>query len=564
MGRSVAARKNAKGAVAFHRQAVARLKKEIAGVDKNSRRKYIREYNEAFRTYDALSSHDDLVLTCSRADLIYIGDYHALPAAQNFAARLLKEIASRSDSTILAMEMVFGRQQRILDRWMAGEITEEEFLRRIRYEQEWGYPWEGFREIFQVAREHGVPVFGIDCEPRNGLRFIRRRDNYAGDRIADLFERRPEAKIVVVIGESHLAPSHLPERVDRVLAERGIPKRCVTVLQNVEEIYYQLAERGREQTEVVTLGPGRFCVFNASPLAKYESYRQTIERWKSGGEDDEQIDITPTIYRMIDTLLRFLGVNKYTTCVNHDSVCIEFLVDVYPEVYTGEDAPVLRRLLLRHGVSKAESARILGQIRNHGSFYVPRINAILVGDFNLVHGGEEASHFVNFSLKGEILEADIRRRPRHDLFYVTVIEEALGFFGSKLFVPGRNHFFETDLYRFYRKDPQTIVKNTPYTVEEFNEIIHFVLLHKKFEVGYQGYKEIPAELMRGIHSRGKRFRILTHELGYYLGQQLYDGLQGGLIPKEEIVALFRQSFDQTGAPLRAYLDLTEKLKPLRQ
>ena len=33
---------------------------------------------------------------------------------------------------------------------------------------------------------------------------------------------------------------------------------------------------------------------------------------------------------------------------------------------------------------------------------------------------------------------------------------------------------------------------------------------------------------------------------------------------QEIVALFRQTFDQTGAALRAYLDLTEKLKPLRQ
>lgn len=559
MGRSRAA---TTGAVDFHRQAVERLKKELEGVDRNSRRKYIREYHGAYRTYRDLSSYDDLVLSCSRADLVYIGDYHALPASQQFAARLLGEIASRSGQTLLAMEMVFGRHQRVLDRFMAGEAAEEEFLARIRYRQEWGYSWEGFAEIFRVARERGIAVFGIDCEPRNGLRYIRRRDRYAAGRIVDLFDRHPGATVVVVIGESHLAPSHLPQQVDRLLQRHGHSKRSAIVLQNIEEIYWQLAGKGLEQTEVVSLGEDRFCVFNSSPLGKYEAYRQTIDRWKGDGVDGEQADLTPTIYRMIDTLLRFLGIDKFKTCVNHETVCIEFLVDVYPEVYSAEDAPVFRRLLLRNGVSRAEIARIVGRIRDHGSFYVPRINSILVGDFNLMHGGEEASHFVNFALRGELLDGALSRRRRHDLFYVSVLEEALGFFGSKLFVPGRNHFFETDLYRFYRKDPETIANNTPYSEEELNAIVHFVLLHKKFEVGYRDYDDIPPELLEGIHSRGKRFRILTHELGYFLGQQLYDGLQKGLLGKEEIVRLYREPFFESGSALGAYLDLTERLKPV--
>jgi hypothetical protein len=559
MGRSRAA---TSGAVDFHRQAVDRLKKELEGVDRNSRRKYIREYHDTFRTYRDLSSLDDLILTCSASDLVYIGDYHALPASQQFAARLLGDIDARTNKTLLAMEMVFGRHQRLLERFMAAEIGEEEFLARIRYQQEWGYAWEGFAAIFQIAREHGIPVFGIDCEPRNGLRYIRRRDRYAAGRISDLAIRHPDATVVVVIGESHLAPSHLPGQVAAALGRRGRTPRSAIVLQNVDEIYWQLAARGLEQTEVVSLGDDRFCVFNSSPLGKYEAYRQTIERWKSDGVEGEQVDLSPTIYRMIDTLLRFLGVDKFTTCVNHESVCIEFLVDVYPEVYSVDDTPVIRRLLARNSVSRAETTRILGRIRDHGSFYVPRVNAILVGDFNLMHGGEEAAHFVNLALKGEILEGTVQRRRRHDLFYVGVIEEALGFFGSKLFLPGRNHFFETDLYRFYRKDPDTIVKNTPYTVEELNAIVHFVLLHKKFEVGYRDYDDIPPELLEGIHSRGKRFRILTHELGYFLGQQLYDGLQKGLIDRDEIVRLFREPFAESGSALGTYLDLTERLKPV--
>ena len=43
-----------------------------------------------------------------------------------------------------------------------------------------------------------------------------------------------------------------------------------------------------------------------------------------------------------------------------------------------------------------------------------------------------------------------------DLFYVTVLEEALGFFGSKLIDPSRNHFFETAFYRYHKKSPAVI------------------------------------------------------------------------------------------------------------
>jgi len=261
----------AKEAIAFQREAVARLKREILGVDRNSRRRYIREFHEEFKTFEAISSLDDLAIACYKADIVYLGDYHALPASQEFAARLLGDIAARSRDLVLCLEMVYGRDQPTLDRYTKGQIDEAEFLRLIRYDLDWGYDWSAFRQLFDVAREHGVPVLGIDCGPRSGFRYIRRRDAYAAARIADAIERRPGARVVVVIGESHLARNHLPRRVTDQLKKRGLQKRGVIVLQNLEEIYWQLAERGLEQVDVVSLGAGRFCCFSASPIAKYEA-----------------------------------------------------------------------------------------------------------------------------------------------------------------------------------------------------------------------------------------------------------------------------------------------------
>jgi len=550
--------------IALQRATVARLKKDILGVDRNARKKYIREFHDEFSRIEGPSSFDDLVIACYKSDIVYVGDYHALPASQEFAARLLREIADRSREVVLCVEMVYARSQKILDRYMAGQIDDAEFLKGIRYDLDWGYDWQSFRKIFAMAREHRLPVYGIDSEPRSGLRYINKRDAHAAARLADIVQARPRAKIVVVIGESHLARNHLPGKVTTLLKARGLERRGVIVVQNLEEIYWQLAERGQEQVDVVSLGPDRFCHFNTSPIAKYEAYRQALEVWQGDAEDQEDVDLSSTVYSMIDTILKFLRVDKYTQVVRHPGRAREFLVDAYPDVYSGLSDKELKHLLRGHKFSEDEVAEITGHVSERGSCYIPRINAILIGQLNVMHAGEEAAHFVNLTLKGETYEGTPREMPQHDLFYTGVLEEALGFFGSKLLDPSRNHFFETELYQYYRKDKATIERETRFSYEDFNAIIDFVLLHKKFEQNYDKYDEVPPEILAGIRSEPRRGNILIHELGYFLGQQIHDAYRAGVLDRRDIAALFRRSFRESGSSLKAYLDLTERVRPAIQ
>lgn len=545
--------------VAFQKAAVARLIREIRGIDRNNRKRYIREFHEDFSDYEALSSLDDLSIACYKSDIVYIGDYHALPASQEFAAWLLDDIASRSREVVLCMEMVFGRHQRVLERFMCGDLSEAEFLKAIRYDVEWGYDWVSFRRLFDTARRHGITVLGIDSGPRTGVRFIRKRDAYAAARITDLAESRPNAKIVVMVGESHLAREHLPRRVTDSLKKRGIEKRGLTVLQNLEEIYWRLAEQGLEQVDVVSLGTEVYCHFNASPIAKYEAYRHVLDVWKGDALHDGEVDLTWTIHNIIDTILKFLHIDKYKYCVGRAQRCREYMVDVYPEVISSLDEDDLREMLRAGRFSSGESEEVISHVRNNGSCFVPRINAIIIGRFNMVHAGEEAAHFVNCVLKNELYDGAPRRMPQHDLFYCGVMEEALGFFGSKLIDPSRNHFFETEFYRFYRKDRETIEANTRYAYDEFNAIINFILLHKKFEQSYEGYSEIPVAILDGIRAEPRRANILVHELGYFLGQQIYDAYRAGRLDRKRITALFRLSFRDSGTALSAYLDLTREV-----
>jgi hypothetical protein len=549
--------------IAFQKATVARLRREIGDVDRTSRRGYIKEFHSNIGRFEASCSWDDLVIACYRADLVYIGDYHALPSAQETAARLLEAIAERSRAVVLGVEMVYGRHQRVLDRYMAGEIDEAFFLRAIRYQSDWGYDWAAFRKIYDVARAHRIPVVGLDCPPRTGFRHIRRRDRYAADRIAAMIAANPGARAVVLFGESHLAPSHLPRQVTMRLKRRGLEKRAVTVVQNLEEIYWQMSQAGYSGSDVARIGAHTYCHFNAGPIAKYEAYRRTIETWKEedGSQDEDAVDLTSTVHGIIDMILRFLKIDPYTRRLQLPGRGRDLIVDLYPDIHSGLEDEEVRTLFRSARLPVEDAAEVLDHLERSGSCYVPRLNAIFLGEFSLVHAGEEAAHFINQLLKGEIYEAVPRALPQHDLFYSAVLEEALGFFGSKIVDPSRNHFFENEFYQYYRKDRETIEKNTPYKFEEFNEIISFVLLHKKFEHSYEAYGEVPQPILEGIRADAKRVNVLVHELGYFLGQQLHDAYRMGLVDRADMLALFRASFRRTGSALGAYLDLSRKVAP---
>ena len=74
------------------------------------------------------------------------------------------------------------------------------------------------------------------------------------------------------------------------------------------------------------------CVFNATPLEKYESYRLCLDQWS---RCDNGPDFAPTIYNLIDSLASFLEINRYSP---HNGTQPKFLVDMLPEVHGNSSA----------------------------------------------------------------------------------------------------------------------------------------------------------------------------------------------------------------------------------
>jgi uncharacterized iron-regulated protein len=258
--------------------AAAALREELAATDPCARHPYLREFREAYTEFDSVLTEPQLAAELLSADVLLVGDYHTLPASQLYVAQLLEHLARESGREIvLGLEMVYARDQKWLDAWLRRELDERELRARIQYERSWGYEWAPFGALLHAGRSFCADVYGVDCVPRGDMRRIAQRDRHAAAKIAELRERHPNAIVVIVFGEAHLAPNHLPAEV----ATRLPKARVVTVLQNIDELYWKAGAERRGRA-AVKVRDGVVCVFNAAPLEKYESYRDYIEGWQDG------------------------------------------------------------------------------------------------------------------------------------------------------------------------------------------------------------------------------------------------------------------------------------------
>src|SRR6202795_3859166 len=404
--------------------AIASVEREIRAADPASRRKYLRDFREAYRSYEKVLAPSDVHRAIAAAGIVLVGDYHALPNSQRSVAALLGGPELRQRPVVLGVETIFARDQHILDEWWRREIDENELRQRIRFDLDWGYDWAPFHELLVTARDHGEGLYGLDCMPRENLRKIGARDRHAAAKLAEIRERHPEAVIFVLFGESHLAPGHLP----RALRQQMPEAKTLTVLQNIDALYWRAAGERADKVEGVRVNDEVMCVFNATPLEKYESYRLFLDQWS---RCDDGPDFAPTIYNLIDSLVRFLEINRYSS---HNSTQPKFLVDMLPEVYGGSSEAMLRRLLSRKGIDEAEREAMLTHVEDRGSAYLPQVNAFYVRGFQMIHAAEDATRFLHQACQGlpqrlnGNCDGDGSRKNPIDDFYASVIENAVAYF----------------------------------------------------------------------------------------------------------------------------------------
>jgi uncharacterized iron-regulated protein len=78
--------------------------------------------------------------------------------------RIVHGLHQRDPKLAIGLEMVKRPFQAAIDRYLAGEIDEEQFLHEVEWDDRWGYPFFLYRPIFRYAKEKRIPVYALNAK----------------------------------------------------------------------------------------------------------------------------------------------------------------------------------------------------------------------------------------------------------------------------------------------------------------------------------------------------------------------------------------------------------------
>ncbi len=147
-------------------------------------------------------SFEGLMDMLDDARLICVGETHDNIHSHRVELQIIRELQRRYPGKVaIGMEMFREPEQKILDRWTKGELSEIEFLKATKWYENWGSDFGYYREILDFAKENGIDVIALNPPlelqedvSRTGL------DNLAADvkaKLPQIGEPDPYQKIMM-------------------------------------------------------------------------------------------------------------------------------------------------------------------------------------------------------------------------------------------------------------------------------------------------------------------------------------------------------------------------------
>lgn len=120
------------------------------------------------------SSHEEILANLQQASVIYLGETHTDVADHIAQLEIITAMYQANGDIAIGLEMFQRPFQTVLDRYIAGEITETELVTQSEYETRWGFDWELYAPIMRYAQANQIPLIALNT-PREITRKVARQ-----------------------------------------------------------------------------------------------------------------------------------------------------------------------------------------------------------------------------------------------------------------------------------------------------------------------------------------------------------------------------------------------------
>lgn len=107
----------------------------------------------------------------AQAQVLLLGESHDNADHHRWELQTVAALAALRPKLVLGFEMFPRRVQGALDRWVAGELSEADFLKAADWSVVWGYESAFYLPLFHFARLNRIPMLALNVE-RDFVRMV--------------------------------------------------------------------------------------------------------------------------------------------------------------------------------------------------------------------------------------------------------------------------------------------------------------------------------------------------------------------------------------------------------
>ncbi len=106
----------------------------------------------------------NLIPTLANKSVVLLGEFHDSVGHHQWQLATLSALNGYRNDIAIGLEMLPRSAQPVLDRWIAGELSEAEFLKKSKWYEYWKFDASLYSSILNFARINRIPVYGLNVE----------------------------------------------------------------------------------------------------------------------------------------------------------------------------------------------------------------------------------------------------------------------------------------------------------------------------------------------------------------------------------------------------------------
>ena len=106
----------------------------------------------------------DVMAAIRDKSVVLLGEMHTNPEHHRWQLQMLATLYAARPDMVIGFEMFPRRVQKVLDQWVAGELTESEFLARSEWRSVWSTDAGLYLPLFHFARMNRIPMRALNID----------------------------------------------------------------------------------------------------------------------------------------------------------------------------------------------------------------------------------------------------------------------------------------------------------------------------------------------------------------------------------------------------------------